>query len=541
MLSLPKLCYNMINSNQNLELFDEYIKKNNITKQKILTNLRDYPKRTFNNIKKSIPNIVNYIHSYYEQFYSSYEKFYVIGCPTSTDIDIVCIIDRQFLNNSVPLPLKNTELERLRIELNSIGYDTNRSIDINIICIEDKRCIGKSKGGDETINILLKTHTLHNQYYEFDIEIDFVEVSLIEKLKVITKFIFDYMEYAIIDYKNFRETKRRLYMEGIDSMMKYSYRLEELFKYRDEKNCLDFFKSLTMKIIQLILLKNSIYMYTKEELILISETYGFNKENIRYFLTRGNQGTFDMNTFRKLYQTFIQILNDYFASLDSKTIRIDNIINTTILSNTLFDEFLKSPNSYTDNFQIEYEKTFLENNVNDLFHINITPPEKINLPTHIINKHFIQIPQRSEEWIRLLNVYKCGNNGAEIKDTMEGTYNLLRGSITESILLDRFTPELLNLDGWEKINVGLLVENKNKNGCIGCAPDLILTKNNMIIPIEIKTLTDINHNSNYYKKLDLAKKQLQTIENILGSDIIYKKIIIMAYWKDRLYIECNIY
>ncbi len=46
---------------------------------------------------------------------------------------------------------------------------------------------------------------------------------------------------------------------------------------------------------------------------------------------------------------------------------------------------------------------------------------------------------------------------------MEGTYNLLRESITESILLDRFTPELLNLSEWEKVNVGLLVENKDKS------------------------------------------------------------------------------
>ena len=63
----------------------------------------------------------------------------------------------------------------------------------------------------------------------------------------------------------------------------------------------------------------------------------------------------------------------------------------------------------------------------------------------------------------------------------------------------------------------------------------------MIIPVEIKTLTDINHNSNYYKKLDLARKQLQTVENILGSKIIYKKVIIMAYWTDTLYLECTIY
>jgi len=307
-----------------------------------------------------------------------------------------------------------------------------------------------------------------------------------------------------------------------------------------EKNSRDFFKSLTMKIIQLILLKDNIYMYTKEELINISSEYNFDKENIRYFLTRGKEGIFNMDTFRKLYDTYISIMKDYFETLDIRTIKIDSIRNKTILSEILFDEFIKSPNLHTPTFEVEYEKS-LFNNVNELFPIEITPPEQINLPIDIIERHFIQIPQRSEEWIRLLGTYKCGNNGAEIKDTMEGVYNLLRGAITESIVLDRFIPEMLNLEGWEKVHVGLLVENKEIKGSVGCAPDLLLTRNNMVIPVEIKTLTDINHNSNYYKKLDLARKQLDSVENILGSHLIYKKIIIMAYWTDTLYLECNIY
>lgn len=538
MISFPKHCYNMIENNHNLELFTEYFEKNNTTKEELLFNLKNYPKRTFNHIRKHIPNIIEYINEL--DIYSYYDKFYVIGCPTSTDIDIICIINKMYLFNSIPLPLKNTEIDRLRRELNLSGYDTDIDLDINIICIENKRCIGKSKGGDETINILLKTHTLHKQYYDYDIEIDFIDIPLIDKLMGITKFLFSYIEYVCIDYKNFRETKRRLFMEGNESMMRYSPRLLELIEYRDEKNSQDFFKSMTMKIIQLILLKDNIYMYTKEELINVSDIFSFDKENIRYFLTRGKQGTFNMDTFRMLYKNLISIINEYFDNLNTRTIKIDSISNVTHLPNILFDEFIKSPNSHTDTFEKEYDKLLCKD-INKLFPIEITPPEHINLPINIINEHFIQIPQRSEEWIRLLEIYKCGNNGAVIKNTIDGTYNLLRGAITESIILDRFTPELLNLEGWEKVSIGLLVENKNIIGSTGCAPDLILTKDNKIIPIEIKTLTDINHNSNYYRGIDLATRQLQSVENILGSEIIYKKIIIFAYWTDELYIECNIY
>lgn len=201
MLSLPKICYNMINSNQHLELFEDYFEHNRIDRSTLLLQLKEYPKRTFNNIRKFIPNINLYLESL--DIYSFYNTFFVIGCPMSTDIDVVCIVNKEYLNNSIPLPLKNTELERMKNELKIIGYDTSRDIDINILCIEDKRCIGKSKGGDEIINILLKTHQLHKQYYKFDIELDFIEVSLIDKLKSITKFIFDYIEYVCIDYKNF--------------------------------------------------------------------------------------------------------------------------------------------------------------------------------------------------------------------------------------------------------------------------------------------------------------------------------------------------
>jgi hypothetical protein len=368
-----------------------------------------------------------------------------------------------------------------------------------------------------------------------------VNVPVIDKLKSITKFIFDYIEYVCIDYKSFREIKKKIYSEGIESMMKYSHNLLELIEYTNEKKSQDFFKSITMKIIQLILLQDNLYYYTKNELIDQFENYNFNKENIRYFLTRGKKGIFDYETFIKLYNIYIDSINNYFDSIELKIIKYDDFNNTTILSDSLFNEFIKSPNNCTKIFEEEYKLKYNINDCNNLFLIKITPENLIDLPNDLIKKHFIQIEQRSEEWIKLIKFYKCGNNGAEIKQNMEGIYNLLRGSITESIILEKFNPESIDLYGWTKVSVGLLVEEKDKEGCIGCAPDLLLVKDNMIIPVEIKTITNNNHNNNYYSKLDLAKKQLNTIENILTSKIIYKKLIIMAYWLDTLYCECIMY
>jgi hypothetical protein len=119
-------------------------------------------------------------------------------------------------------------------------------------------------------------------------------------------------------------------------------------------------------------------------------------------------------------------------------------------------------------------------------------------------------------------------------------YNLLRGSIYEAIVLKNIQDYLhqIGLDGWIPIQTGLLVAEKEKKGSPGCAPDLLLVNDGKIIPVEIKASMNASHNSDFLRKIDLAQRQLTSVENILGKDIIYKKLIIISYWTKTLNIEC---
>lgn len=514
-----------------------------IKKDKICENLLLYPVKTYNFIKKYIPNIEEQIDNMSTTLYSEYSSFVVFGCPDSTDIDIVVFIDKKYLDKSQPRPLSMSETIRLKTELSSIGYDVSRNIDINLISIEDGRCIGKSKGGEEITNIIVKTYQYHNQLYDLP-QLDIIDVKLIDRIRSISKFIITYIKSVVdkINYIHFREEKNRIFMSGTDEIIKYSaFLLDKINLTNHTRDWYDYMKSLTMKIIQLILLvESNDYIYTKKELADCLIRYNYNKDNALYLLYRGKYGLFDISDTIKLFDYYKNIIDKYFTDINCTIITIPkNIIkNTSELDDELFNLFIQSPNEV-----IEREKWCYTNisdtNINDLFLIESTDIDLIDLDKDIIDKHFIQISQRSNEWKKLIKYYQCGRNSHDnVKPTIDGMYNLLRGAITESIIINMFNPESIGLYGWKKVNVGLLVEEKEKEKSRGCAPDLILTKDGKIIPVEIKTLHSSIHNSDYYNKMDLAIRQLESVENILGKDIIINKLIIIAYWKEELIIEC---
>jgi hypothetical protein len=168
-----------------------------MSKDHLIHDLRVHPNKTLNYIKKRI-NIFN-VEELCPEFFSTYEKFYVIGCPRSTDIDVLIIINKKFLNNGVPLPLFSSEHQRLLSELSELSYDISRSIDYNLIVIEDGYIIGQTKGGLDTSNILIKTHHLHRQKYVYDLELHFIQSEIINRIRPIAKFILDYLEDVAID------------------------------------------------------------------------------------------------------------------------------------------------------------------------------------------------------------------------------------------------------------------------------------------------------------------------------------------------------
>jgi hypothetical protein len=530
------------------------ISKLRLSKQQILDNLQKYPIKTLNMIQKEIGK-QNFCELCPEMF-SQYIKFYVYGCPRSTDIDVIIIIDKIYLIDGNPKPLFPKEYERLIQELSEF-YDITRPIDYNLIAIEDGYIIGQSKGGLDTANILLKTHYLHKQKYIYDINLIMVQPDLKNKIISIAKFCLDNLEDIAIDYQSIRKVKMSLYLQGCEKMIEYSQtlvdkihinfiELNEPQKYK----WYNFMKSFTMKIIQLALIyyKHECE-YIKDNLVKVSELFELNPNNSSWFLFRGREGEFSDDYIVKLFALYNKIVLLYNLNLNITTIQFNKyeLTNNTELSEQLYRYFIESPNFPSSEFINEFTKTSLYQPLNNLFLIPSSNITELNLPT-IIKEKFIQVDQRTDEWTYLrTEFYQSKKTINNTKDTIEGIYNLLRGSVTESIILNKFQPEMIGLSSeWQKITIGLLVEHKGIKNALCCSPDLLLIKENKIIPVEIKTLHCSIKNNDYYRGLNLAKKQCQDVKNILDSENKYnlfsQYMIILGYYTDTdLIIDCHIY
>ena len=408
----------------------------------------------------------------------------------------------------------------------------------------------------DTSNILIKTHHLHTQKYVYDLELHFIQSEIIDRIRPIAKFLLDHLEDVAINYPSIRPEKIQMYSQGTDSMIEYSLTILDkihlntlLLNESQTKLWRDFMKSITMKIIQLALLYyHSEYEFVKENLAFASEKFGFNPTNTRWFLFRGKEGEYNERFVPQLFELYNTIVSSYNSNIHTIDVFLPKLTltNNTLLSDTLFNQFIESPNEPSDEFEQEFTRTYPTGEIGNLFPITHSGITDLILPPPIKEK-FIQISQRTDEWLFLLTeFYQCGKNSGIIKDTIEGRYNLLRGSITESLILEYFQPSMIGLSTeWQKIQVGLLVEEVGKKGARGCSPDLLLIRDNQLIPVEIKTLHSSTRNKDYYRGRELAKKQCESVRNILDPENKYRLLtqylLILAYYSTTdLILECHL-
>ena len=153
--------------------------------------------------------------------------------------------------------------------------------------------------------------------------------------------------------------------------------------------------------------------------------------------------------------------------------------------------------------------------------------------TELIENHFIFLHQRSNEWKELLKFYKCGKNSGSIAKTFQGKYNLIRGNFIE-MMVQHYITDIFSHLGINDIYVfslGLVVENVGVKGCRGAAPDLLaITTNGILYTVEIKGLKSRRVNSDFNRGIELARKQVKTVETILGGKklIEIRKLIILG-------------
>ena len=250
------------------------------------------------NIEKLFKIVKKYEHSIK---YAEYKLFNVFGCPLSTDIDVMVI-----MNNNNDL-YKDIDINKIKHELQSLGYDVeNRTIDINKAIISDGVIIRSLKGGIEANNIIFSTYKYHKQLYNCCIA-KMVKLDFDEKLVSTAKFILDHGRVLIGDTeyeKIHNEVKNSFSSESKLKLAKYMIKLIKLNK--DSKDSKDKIKSLTMKIIQLIIAKrDDDYEYTKEGMALkFAKYYPEYYDGALWLLTRGSRGVYQEECLKILINEF---------------------------------------------------------------------------------------------------------------------------------------------------------------------------------------------------------------------------------------------
>lgn len=476
---------------------------------------------------------INYFLKHKKSCNVDYIAFQVFGCEYSQDIDVAVLVEDHLQLT------KNINIKRLHDELKELEYDISRGVDINVLYCENGKVMGSTKGTNEIQNILYLTYDLHKQKYPLFVS-GLTCVNKENKISSVAKFILDNLKILIgnDEYQKERTNRRKAYA-GKWNRVIYVLSMIDKIQKNNINLTLDCFKTITMKIIQLILLYRNDFSYRKYELARkFDEIYPGHYEHVVWLLMRGNDGSYDPKTIDLLFSEFKRIASRIEMD-EPKWIKLDMDLNhnPTYLSEDLFKEFVKSPLIPTNQFIDGFEKICPTRNINSFI---ISSHNGDLLPPQVKEKA-ICIDQRSPEWIRLLTFYSCGRNTGVIKydgaDWVNYYYNLIRGAIIELMVIETcdFSPLIPN---YEKITVGFLVEEVGKQGSHCIAPDLLLLtrdESQKVIPVEIKCLVGhLSDNHNYRRDFSLAKKQLESSLKILKIpfESNSKGIIIFVYVND---------
>jgi hypothetical protein len=518
--------------------------------------------------------------------YAKYDSFVVFGCPESTDIDIICFVRAEdcIFETGQTKELSDTSVRKIHSELRDLGYDVDRrKVDINIVYIDPIKhmIMASSNCPRETQNNVNATYMYHRQPVPSGldlhpmVDIELTDDILLDKMRAFAKYIMDYSEDICPVYKTFRPIKTSIYSESGDRMMifmreilKYiSYAPADIIKYGlDMTKYHSRYKSIIMKLIQIIALKrHRITSYVKVGIAnLINVIFASDpmcdtyREGSLWFLFRGTRGTYCPDLFIKLLDMYHQIVDEHMTVMTVEPLFFDgdDIIEMQrelglikSFNKQMMKLFLSSPIVFLPEFEsLWIDKHTDDTDINELFIIPCTDelqfynrykhldPEILSL----YNQCFIFVPQRSEIWLDMIeNRFVCGNNGGTIDhSTFQGRYNLIRGNVIEILAINYFNPEMhAGLKGFRAIQLGFIVE-KDEIGACGFSPDLVLISDDEFILVEIKGLKSGAKNSDYYRGLHLASKQIKSGKDILGKYIsqdklkICRGIILLCYIED---------
>lgn len=497
--------------------------------------------------------------------------FNVIGCPLSTDIDIVIkvdkILDPMFLDMSY-----------IQEELRKLGYVINEdmsNVDIcQIVTDEDGNFVVSSKGSKETQNILYYTYDKHTQKDPpiFSRPVRTELLDRWEKLNALPKFIMDnYKSFRLLNTKETHNIKKDIYNDKIQRLKFTNEFLEAyIISSRDQLN--SELKSITVKLLQTILLDERPeligYSYCKIPLAEhIAELFNLNIETILPLLTRGKMGSTNSSadlsanlseinySFHIFVNKFIEI-SEYYINLytgfeSEANFSYQENSSSTIIGQ-IIHEFYISPIEPTDNMVRLMESQFedaRDRTLNKIFSTETNYPKIQSQLDESLQKwidiHVELCAPRSERWLELQKYYSfCKNptllssivefKGTTFKEWLTTYYNLCRGSAGERLIQDFCDFDSIfgyPLGSLIKFECGYVVKAKI-DGALANAPDLLLIdpSNWKIIPVEMKTLLgEPSYSSNVIREIKLANAQLRSCKEILDDRYIGYSLIVLMF------------
>lgn len=417
------------------------------------------------------------------------------GCPCSTDVDIVI---------NTKLELFDAVWDISEIQARYPG----QILDINFAMIVDGVVKHTKKGVPSvTNNAIYHTYQNFTQYHpnfvQRTVPLDFEAFTRIISLSVLNEMESILPEYCAAHRKD-KDFMRSVYNNKNTVVPE----LIEQITYIDTVEFRNQIKTIVMKLCQALM-----YFHSEEEAYdkqalaeKSSVSLGLSLDGLLFFLFRGTRGSYDstiMSSMAKMYRTMLNSLfNLEWQPVDLCT------TNCTKIDQKLFDLFMHSPQECTDEFADEFTKLYGES-FGDLFVMPSSSPSEIPLYLH---PYVEFVDQRSDQWHKLLKFYTCGSNTGVVpkgKSFIRTYYNLLRGCIAESLASNTVYP------GYKRLSVGMLVSEKGREKAIGISPDLLLTDEKSIYPVEFKCITSAKNTAKHFRAISLARKQLSTALNII--------------------------
>lgn len=513
--------------------------------------IENFHKIKNNFVKKFIQNQISTIN------YISKFNAIIIGCPDSTDIDVLvqideaCDIENSKINNSDII----SQLEYKCI------YQINKTkkIDVNVIHIKNKKVIKSQKGSIKTLQgIIYYTQHLHMKK-EYIIDVDKPDRFKIED-RIIPPINFILFNLDIFCGKNKAHELREKKIFAINSNEKDKVNfiidndimniIYTHFINIDDKNK-DYIKALFVKLVTIILIDNDMSenteYYTKKGIAnqldkIYQNTYNYSM----YYLFRGTEGTFNKDFLKIIFDEYIKYAITYIDNFDYIWEKINiNMKPVEYIDKQIQNLFWENPLSPTDDFIKYFDKLSLDTNIEKHFIIQSSNEKDYDfnkIPEFINKVSFVN--QRSNEWFELRKLYPPSNIIKDNKYTdyprtekwINDIYHLICGSIGEQYVMFNIDWENI-FNGYKFIMIGMLIDYDKK---YSISPDgfIINFETGDIIPIEIKCIRGEKNlfSKTIMREIKMAKKQLTTIKTIMNK--CTKGIIVFMYI-NKNHIECE--